>query len=88
MSNRISTELGFAGFVLMALVATNAMATEFCDGFYAGYKEGWKRESGSIFEPSYPFCPSQPRKTVRDPDSDYEHGREIGYDQAKRKARQ
>jgi len=60
---------------------------EFCNGYYAGYLEGYKRESGSIFDPAIPLCPLQPRKRPRDPDDDYEHGHEVGYDQGRDAAR-
>lgn len=56
---------------------------EFCNGYYTGYLEGYKRASGSIFEPSIPLCPLQPRKKARDPRDDTEHGYEVGYDQGR-----
>lgn len=55
----------------------------FCNGYYKGYLEGYKRASGSIFDPSIPLCPLQPRKTARDPRDDFEHGYEVGYDQGR-----
>jgi hypothetical protein len=69
----------------LALLSLSGHATqeEFCNGYYQGYLEGYKRASGSIFEPSIPLCPLQPRKTPRDPDSDHEHGYEVGYDQGR-----
>lgn len=66
-----------------ALLPLTALAgqDEFCQGFYRGYYEGYKRSSGSIFEPSIPLCPLMPRKGPRDPKDDAEHGYEMGWDQ-------
>ena len=69
------------GFITFLSCSLNATRQEFCDGFYQGYVEGWNRSSGSIFQPSVPLCPFEPRRTVRDPKDDYEFGYEIGYDQ-------
>jgi hypothetical protein len=68
-----------------ALLPLTALAgqDEFCQGFYRGYYEGYKRASGSIFEPSLPMCPLMPRKGPRDPKDDGEHGYEMGYDQGR-----
>jgi hypothetical protein len=71
--------------VLLTLLPLAAIADqdEFCNGWYTGFVEGYKRASLSIFEPSVPLCPLQPRRTPRDPDSDYDHGYEVGYDQGR-----
>jgi len=68
---------------LAALLPLTALAgqDQFCEGFYRGYYEGYKRSSGSIFEPSVPLCPLMPRKRARDPKDDTEHGYEMGWDQ-------
>lgn len=70
---------------LIALMPRISVAgqDEFCNGYYTGYLEGYKRASGSIFEPQIPLCPLQPRKGPRDPDDDHEHGYELGYDQGR-----
>lgn len=60
---------------------------EFCAGFYRGYTEGYKRESGSIFEPSVPFCPTMPRMRPGAPRDDTEHGYEVGWEQGRNAAR-
>ena len=60
---------------------------EFCDGFEEGYKTGYKQSSGSSFDPFVPFCPMQPFKGFNDPESDYEHGYIIGYEEGKREGR-
>lgn len=52
--------------------------TDFCRGFEAGYITGYKKASGSSFDPFIPFCPFQPLKTFSDPQSNYEHGYLIG----------
>jgi len=71
--------------ILIALTPLSGVADqdEFCNGYYKGYLEGYKRASGSIFEPSMPLCPLQPRKTARDPREDFDHGYETGYDQGR-----
>jgi hypothetical protein len=69
--------------IVAALLPLTALAgqDEFCQGFYRGYYEGYKRSSGSIFEPSVPLCPLMPRKGPRDSKDDAEYGYEMGYDQ-------
>ncbi len=66
-----------------ALLPLTSLAgqNEFCEGFYRGYYEGYKRSSGSIFDPAIPLCPLMPRKGPRDPRDDADHGYEMGYDQ-------
>lgn len=66
-----------------ALLPLTALAgqDEFCEGYYRGYFEGYKRSSGSIFDPSIPLCPRMPRKGPRDSKDDAEHGYELGWDQ-------
>jgi len=76
----LSFSLSYAGGAL-------AGQDEFCEGYYRGYLEGYKREGGSIFQPSVPLCPLMPRKTGRDPRDDNEHGYEFGYDQGREAAR-
>lgn len=79
--------------MLLTLVILNssfsvfAGRVEFCDGFYEGYRDGWKRSSGSIFQPTVPLCPRQPRRSVRDPMDDFEFGFEVGEDQGEREGR-
>ena len=69
--------------IALAPLSVPAGQDEFCNGYYKGYLEGYKWASGSIFEPSIPLCPLQPRKTPRDPRDDTEHGYELGYDQGR-----
>jgi len=66
-----------------ALLPLTALAgqDEFCGGYYRGYYEGYKRSSGSIFEPSIPLCPVMPRKSPRAPKDDADHGYEVGWEQ-------
>ena len=75
--------LRLCAIALAALPPLTALAgqDEFCNGYYRGYFEGYKRSSGSIFDPSVPMCPLMPRKGPRDPKDDAEHGYELGYDQ-------
>ena len=65
----------------LLLLAGNALATEFCDGFEAGYTTGYKQARNNSFDPFVPFCPFQPFKSFGDPESDFEHGYTIGYKQ-------
>ena len=61
--------------------------TQFCKGFERGYITGHKKASGSSFDPFTPFCPFQPFKGFNDPESDYEHGYIIGYEQGLQEGR-
>ena len=65
--------IGFAGYA--------SAKSDFCRGFERGYITGYKQASGSSFDPFTPFCPFQPTKGFNDPQSDYEHGYIIGYEQ-------
>jgi hypothetical protein len=71
------------GLAITAPFSAHAGQNEFCNGYNAGYLEGYKWASSSIFEPAVPLCPLMPRKTARDPRDDFEHGREVGYEQGK-----
>lgn len=55
--------------------------SDFCRGFERGYITGYKQSSGDMYDPYPPYCPYQPYKGYNDPQSDYEHGYIIGYDQ-------
>jgi hypothetical protein len=69
---------------LLVFVSSSSLfagRVEFCDGFYEGYRDGWKRSSGSIFQPTVPLCPREPRRSVRDPIDDFDFGFEVGEDQ-------
>ena len=61
--------------------------SEFCKGFERGYITGYKQSSGSSFDPFTPFCPYQPFKGFNDPDSDFEHGYIIGYEEGIKEGR-
>lgn len=52
--------------------------TDFCRGFEHGYVTGYKKASGTSFDPYVPYCPYQPYKNYGDPQSDYEYGYFIG----------
>ena len=64
--------------ILAIFTSTAAMASEFCDGFQAGYRTGYKQASGSSLNPLEPLCPLQPLKKLNDPPSDFEQGYLIG----------
>jgi len=57
-----------------------ADSSEFCQGFERGYITGYKRASGSSFDPFTPYCPFQPFKAFNDPQSDFEQGYVIGFE--------
>lgn len=63
------------------IASTYAFADEFCNGFGRGYITGYKQSSNSIIDPIAPICPIEPIKGLSDPDSDYEFGYTIGYQQ-------
>jgi hypothetical protein len=70
---------------LLFIASTNiAMADGFCDGFEHGYITGYKQGSGSSIDPITPICPIEPIKGLNDPDSDFEFGYTIGYQQVLR----
>ena len=80
MSNKLLASL-VAGLMLTTTQTAFAGQDEFCEGFYRGYMEGYKRESGSIFDPSVPFCPTMPRMQAGRPRDDTQFGYEVGYEQ-------
>ncbi len=71
--------------IFSILLSSSAFASEFCDGYDRGYKSGYKQASGSGYDPYSPYCPYQPYKKYSDPDSDYEHGYIIGYEDGRKK---
>ncbi len=73
--------------ILTMLFSLNAFASDFCKGFEKGYITGYKQSSGSTFDPFPPFCPFPPFKKFNDPESDYEHGYIIGYEEGLKKGR-
>ena len=83
MSVRKSRQLLVIAVASLLPLTAFAGQDEFCQGFYRGYNEGYKRASGSIFEPAVPLCPLMPRKGPRAPRDDAEHGYEVGYDQGR-----
>jgi hypothetical protein len=80
MSNKLLASL-FACLMLATTQAAVAGQDEFCAGFYRGYTEGYKRESGTIFEPSVPFCPTMPLTQAGRPRDDTQFGYDVGYEQ-------
>jgi len=85
-SNKLLAGL-IVSLALAGVQSATAGQDEFCNGFYRGYLEGYKRESGTIFEPSVPFCPTMPRMKAGAPRDDGEHGYEVGYEQGRDAAR-
>jgi len=60
--------------LIFLLISIPAYASEFCDGFKAGYKTGYDQIKGTRMNSLVPFCPLQPFKGYGAPKSDYEHG--------------
>jgi len=77
----------FAALLAVAVSISAAYASEFCEGFEAGYITGHKQASGAGYDPYTPYCPYQPYKDYNDPDSDFEHGYIIGYEEGLREGR-
>lgn len=73
------TEYGSSTPSHLSSGSVEVLDTEFCDGFEAGYKTGYKEAKRTTFDPFPPFCPFQPFKKTGDPESDFEHGYVIGY---------
>jgi hypothetical protein len=69
------------GLLVSVALTTAAMADQFCDGYERGYATGYKRASGSSLDPLAPLCPLQPLKRLNDPESDFEQGYVIGFEQ-------
>jgi hypothetical protein len=72
--------------LLFSFIYQEVGASEFCDGFERGYITDYKQSSGSSYDPYTPYCPYQPYKGYNDPESDYEHGYIIGYEQGLKEA--
>jgi hypothetical protein len=73
----------------LILVSTSpSFADAFCEGFERGYIAGYKRASGSGFDPFTPFCPYQPFKKFSDPESDSERGYLIGLERGTAEGRE
>jgi hypothetical protein len=72
----IAATLSLASLLMISSVAS---ATEFCDGFSAGYITGFRQARNTSLEPLVPLCSLQPLKRFGDPESDFEHGYTIGF---------
>jgi len=73
------TEYGSSTPSHLSSGSVEVLDTEFCDGFEAGYKTGYKEAKRTSLNPLTPLCPLQPLKGFGDPASDFEHGYVIGY---------
>jgi hypothetical protein len=65
--------------IFLSIFSVSVHASQFCDGFAAGYITGYKQAKGTSLAPLVPLCPLQPLKGFGDPESDYEHGYTIGF---------
>ncbi|MFC1740570.1 hypothetical protein ACFL0N_03725 [Pseudomonadota bacterium] len=73
--------------IFLTLFSVNAIASEFCDGYKAGYITGYKQASGSSLKPLVPLCPLKPLRGFGDPKSDYEFGYTLGYQEGMQEGR-
>lgn len=65
--------------IFLSVFSMAVYASEFCEGFQAGYITGYKQAKETSLTPLIPLCPLQPLKGFGDPESDYEHGYTIGF---------
>ena len=65
--------------IFAASFAVSASTAQFCSGFQSGYEAGYKKVKNTTLKPLPPLCPLQPLKGFGDPDSDWEHGYQIGF---------
>lgn len=71
----------FFGIALVAMTISSSAAfasSDFCEGFDAGYIDGYKEESGSSMTPNTPTCPTRPLRSSGDTENDYDFGYQIG----------
>ncbi len=74
-------KLGKSPFILLLTmcISSTALATEFCDGYKAGYISGYKQARNTSIAPITPICPIKPIKRMGDPSSDYQMGYNTGF---------
>ncbi|MDN7125082.1 hypothetical protein J6I90_09340 [Pseudidiomarina sp. 1APP75-32.1] len=66
--------------VLLVFVSeVYASTAQFCAGFERGYVAGYQQANNTNLTPFVPVCPIQPLKGFGDPESDFEHGYQIGF---------
>ncbi|WP_411361152.1 hypothetical protein [Pseudidiomarina sp. YC-516-91] len=71
----ITLTIALAIFVSEVLAST----AQFCAGFERGYVAGYQKANNTTLRPIVPICPIQPLKGFGDPESDFEHGYQIGF---------
>lgn len=71
--------------IVMFTFNTSALASQFCDGFEAGFAVGYKKvKGGYAFAGLPPICPIQPIKGYGEWDlSDFEHGFNVAKDKVR-----
>ena len=62
--------------------SVSASATQFCDGFQAGYMAAKKQQRNSALVGMAPMCPMMPMRGFGDPQGDFEFGYTIGFRRA------
>jgi hypothetical protein len=72
-----------AALTALMLFATPVVAGEFCNGYERGYITGYKQGSGYAVDPPTPPCPPKPPRGYADPESDFEFGYVLGYEDGK-----
>ena len=63
--------------IFMMMVATNAFASEWCDGWRSGFKDAYKSETGRMR--SVPSCPAMPARKAHEEKDKYKRAYHLGY---------
>lgn len=72
----------FAAIVLILCAGQNqADDSQFCAGFEAGYISGYKKAAQTSFDPIPPYCPVAAAWSISAPESSWDHGYQVGYEQ-------
>lgn len=69
----------FAILILILSLPSASTPAQFCSGFESGYVAGYQQSNNTSLTPLVPICPMQPMKGFGDPESDFEHGYQIGF---------
>lgn len=76
---RKSLYITFTITILILASEVFASTAQFCAGFERGYVAGYQKANNTSLTPIVPSCPIQPIKGFGDPESDFEHGYQIGF---------
>lgn len=65
--------------IFFTVSVVSASSQQFCAGFERGFIAGYQKIKNTSVPPVAPVCPVQPIKMIGDPESDFEHGYQIGF---------